>query len=489
MTTALLEQAMGRRLWNAGELLTYVEMNEQEVAGMGAVLGLLGRMCIDTLTGEPATGFVGDEFLCAKGGSDREFTIEPGLGFQYVSGSSGVWEHGYQPVLLTAQHTAEVDPHDLTLPRIDLILVKSAESDDSAENRSVKDLISGSVSSQSINTRRVYTAAIEIAKGTPAASPARPSAAAGYIVIAEVYIPPTSGAITVTDERPRLALGQSWTPDPPKGFASPHVVEGHGGSLEVSAGSGMEVVVAAGEMWFEGYRHRHTELPLSVAAPDATHDRYDIVACHRTTGARIITGTAGANPVPPMVSLDAANEIVLALLEVPVGASSLTGKIIDERDVEPHRGDTMLQKRSTPISHLASPPLRVDIGSSSFATDTFSVSLQMKDADGQTMQMPTERSQDDFPTQLLATVFDEGWERVPSTGSTGMQLGVTTGTSKSTTSRSGLLFDTDDDGSAVITITRADPGFTGDVWLRFEPVTGGTTNETGFPAAKKLTFS
>lgn len=60
-----------------------------------------------------------------------------------------------------------------------------------------------------------------------------------------------------------------------------------------------------------------------IAASDPTNDRYDIITVLRTAGSPFLvatTGTAGANPFPPAIP---ANSILLAIVRVPAGATSI----------------------------------------------------------------------------------------------------------------------------------------------------------------------
>ena len=488
MTTALLAQVGAFRNWNAGELMTYVEFNEEQFLAVGMLLHVLGRMCVEDAADTPASGFVGDDLLPAKGTGDLDWTVEAGLGFQYVSASSGVWEHGYQPVLRPTQVTGTLSAHDATHPRIDLIVAKAATTTDSAENRSVKDVGTGAVAIQSVNTRRVYLADVIVVEGTPATPAVAPAVPAGYMQIASIAVPATSGPITVTDTRPRLALGQSWSPTPAPSYAWPHVVGGAdtwGGatSLVVSAGAALSVDVERGEMWLEGHIYRHNAKTVALSTADPTHPRIDLIVCDRLTGPAVITGTPAASPSGDYGSVDQSNEVVLA--EVTVAATATTvssGDIADQRETEHLYGELHLQDRASLVKHLRRPPVMVNFeAGASLAAMTWTIPIKAVDSDGASLTAPGIRGLGDAERRLLVTVLDEGYVR-----DTGPTLAVTSGTSVSLTgSSTALVLDTNDDGTAEITFGS---GSTGTWILKIEPYDDGPGSHHGYPVYKSFTI-
>lgn len=109
--------------------------------------------------------------------------------------------------------------------------------------------------------------------------------------------------------------------------------------LQVRAGSGMQVIVGAGNGWINGHKLVNTaDLTLAVPASDVVLNRIDAVIFYvdstlRTMGIEIKTGTAAATPAAPaMERTDARWELCLAKISVPKQASAITAaQITDTR--------------------------------------------------------------------------------------------------------------------------------------------------------------
>ncbi|MFC3504445.1 hypothetical protein ACFOOK_26235 [Micromonospora krabiensis] len=111
--------------------------------------------------------------------------------------------------------------------------------------------------------------------------------------------------------------------------------------FQVSAGSGMTVVAAAGTATLRGFMgfSTITEGPVTVANGDASYLRIDlaILRLDRANNNMIFTvkqGTASATPAPPTLTQTdtGIHEIALARLDIPAGAGAMqAGYITDLR--------------------------------------------------------------------------------------------------------------------------------------------------------------
>jgi hypothetical protein len=118
---------------------------------------------------------------------------------------------------------------------------------------------------------------------------------------------------------------------------------GSGGELAVTASSpaDMNINVATGEAWIQGYYYKNTASKvLAVTAADGSNPRIDRVVLeldlvtNRLINLKMLDGTPAASPVAPTLTQSGTTyQITLAQVYVAAGATSLaTGTITDERD-------------------------------------------------------------------------------------------------------------------------------------------------------------
>lgn len=107
--------------------------------------------------------------------------------------------------------------------------------------------------------------------------------------------------------------------------------------LQVRAGTGMGVIVAAGEGWLSGHKIINTaDMPLTVANADALLNRIDRVVFYadyvnRLMGIEIKQGTGAVNPVAPaLVRNQNRYEMSLATIRVNKQVTSITGSAITD---------------------------------------------------------------------------------------------------------------------------------------------------------------
>lgn len=112
-----------------------------------------------------------------------------------------------------------------------------------------------------------------------------------------------------------------------------------GTSLQVSAGTGLAVNVAAGDAMVRGHYYQSTATEsLALATADATNDRIDVVALKLDPSANSIelevkTGTPAASPSAPALVQTDAGVYEQPLAEVLVEATAgVPGTITDKRE-------------------------------------------------------------------------------------------------------------------------------------------------------------
>lgn len=162
------------------------------------------------LLGDPASAvFFGDDCnVVEDAGMNVEISV--GRGFQYVSGETDADEPKFKPVVVAAAQSITVTAADGANPRIDIVCIKAARDDASAESRYVM-AVGGSISTQSVYKRDIASFDYSYVAGVAAGSPVAPATPAGYVKIAEIYVGAGVAAITqanITDYRTGLFLSQ-----------------------------------------------------------------------------------------------------------------------------------------------------------------------------------------------------------------------------------------------------------------------------------------
>lgn len=108
-------------------------------------------------------------------------------------------------------------------------------------------------------------------------------------------------------------------------------------NLQVSAGTGMQVIVAAGSGWINGHKIINTaDLALTVTASDVVLNRIDAVIFYvdlttRTMGIEMKDGTASATPTAPtMTRTSTRYEMCLAQVKVNKQITAITAAMITD---------------------------------------------------------------------------------------------------------------------------------------------------------------
>ena len=109
------------------------------------------------------------------------------------------------------------------------------------------------------------------------------------------------------------------------------------GDLFVSAGTGMQVVVATGYAWLEGYGYNNTEdLVIDLEVASGNLNRYDAIKVKLDLSARTITayadkgGNAAAPTQPTNERSDTVFEITLAEIYIAAGTTQITQSMITD---------------------------------------------------------------------------------------------------------------------------------------------------------------
>lgn len=107
--------------------------------------------------------------------------------------------------------------------------------------------------------------------------------------------------------------------------------------LQVSAGTGMQVIVAAGQGWINGHKLINTaSMTLSIAAADALLNRIDNVVFYadytnRLMGIKVVQGTAAASPTAPALVRTAAEyQMCLATVTVNKQTTAISQSNIND---------------------------------------------------------------------------------------------------------------------------------------------------------------
>lgn len=107
--------------------------------------------------------------------------------------------------------------------------------------------------------------------------------------------------------------------------------------LQVRAGTGMQVIVAAGSGWIDGHKIVNTaDLTLSITAADVVLNRIDAVIFYvdstlRTMGIEVKVGTAASTPAAPALIRTATRwEMCLAQISVAKQTNEITAAMITD---------------------------------------------------------------------------------------------------------------------------------------------------------------
>ena len=111
----------------------------------------------------------------------------------------------------------------------------------------------------------------------------------------------------------------------------------YNGTLAVTAGDHMQVVIPAGKAWINGYHYRNDgNLPLAIANADGILNRKDTVVLRwdvneRSITAQVLTGTPESSPAAPGIIRTAEQyDLKLAEISIPAGTTTVTQALITD---------------------------------------------------------------------------------------------------------------------------------------------------------------
>lgn len=113
----------------------------------------------------------------------------------------------------------------------------------------------------------------------------------------------------------------------------------YNGSLAVTAGSNMQIIIPAGQAWINGYYYKNdSDLTLTITNADGVLKRKDTVVLRwdinsRSITVQVLAGTFASEPVaPPIVRTAEQYDLKLAEIDIAAGATSITqANITDTR--------------------------------------------------------------------------------------------------------------------------------------------------------------
>ena len=338
-----------------GEFVTQNFMLEvghnAQVSAFDGVASLLFSNANGTDLVAGPSGFVGRGCHPKLGGSALAVTIEPGGGFFNRETTGGLdptaeaYRHSpmFVPFFLLSAETATIGAHHATLPRYDIISMTVSEVDDDADD--VRERVSAPGTQQVVsrNTRRRWAPTFAVTAGTANASPSVPSTPAGWLRVAVVYVPATSGNVIVQDARVQAQFGYGLGEPTYPHYAYPAVQSG----LGVTPGSGVDVVVAAGYL---GSPRRYFESKtLTMSVPGSNSVIHLIYADNATGAINKVNGTPAASPTEPALPT---GSTALAYVTIASGAVSIaSGDIENVVSRGPYQGPDGRRAHGVPAPH------------------------------------------------------------------------------------------------------------------------------------------
>lgn len=423
----------GHLLMATGEKITSADLERIGTMAEQGAYHLLARLCQGG-DGNPISGFFGDDCKVAVS-SGLILSVSAGTGFYYDTSASDEFGPVYLPIVVDGAVTTTLDAHSGSA-RIDSLFLAPLLTEDQSESRSVKSG-SGVVSAQSVNKRARWIYSLQVVKGTPASNPSAPATPSGYLRIANVSVPATTGAVTVGDTRPLLAFGGDLRTEPSSNYAANFVPAG---GLAPSAGTGLKVVVTRGDAVIQGVRHRYQREVLTIATADPSQTRYDAVVADGDGTLQVLTGTPGFG-VEPTADAD---QVKLAVVTILAAGTTVT--VQDLRDsswlkTESIRDGAVVERTigdgEVTGKKLSVVPVMADV---SVNTGTGAVTIQVKDLDGNDfageVDLCLEILEQDGLNPVLATHFST----------------VTTGTSITGIGNKMMILRTNSSGHALTTV-------------------------------------
>ena len=351
-----------RRNFTTGELVTEEAVDNIGNISSQQMLHLLGELFWDEAGGAPRSGFPGDACAPTNGGSDLEVVIAAGFGLMLDSAETDEFEPHYKPIAVDTADTFSVDAHDPSNPRYDLVSLSPNVISDQSGTATVRDVSTGAISTTTSTRRRRWGYTRTVTKGTPAATPTRPTLPAGNIPVAWVRVPATSGTVLVEDARQILTVGQGFHTGPGAAWSANHVIPSSyaraNGTLAVTSTGTLDINIGPGDAVAGGQRVTSSESEVLSATPDGSQDRIALVYINSAGTVAIRHGTPAAIPVTPVV---ADTECALASILVTAATTTIgPSDITDLREVGTYIATDHIQDDAVTTAKIADDAVGTD---------------------------------------------------------------------------------------------------------------------------------
>lgn len=345
--------------FETNERILSADMDRIGKIALQSLTSMLAWLYRDQGADAPGSGFPGDD--CAVSYvSGTTVRIAKGIGFYYDSAETDAFGMHYKPIVVAAADDEALGAPDAN-PRIDLVCLAPATTDDESEGRLYKDPSDGSVGVTATNKRTRLSYAVQVVAGTAAVTPSAPAVPSGYIALAEVLVE-AGPTLTITDRRTILALGQFHAPDPhadylesfvPGSITELAVTESSPAAMSVEVATGVAVIKSAAGT----RRYRYQATTLVIAAADPSDPRMDVIVADDDGTVKVLEGVPNAVPVPQAIG---DGQVGLATVTVAAAvATVVTANIADVRKREPI-GTDQLRAASVTAAKVADDAIATD---------------------------------------------------------------------------------------------------------------------------------
>lgn len=426
---------------NTNEVLTSADLDRMGDSAQRSFLHILAMLWRDEFNAIPLTGFLGDACKVEFFASQLTVRVASGIGFYYDPAESSDFDSHYKPIWLTSPSVQVLATHNASLPRIDIICLAPAVVLDVPRNVSVQNGTTNVDTTQLVMKRERRSCTVQVVTGTPATSGTMvpPATPAGYVRIAEVYVPAASGDATVIDVRPIVRAADTIAVDPPAEHVQSYVVSSGDFFVSQTTPPSMALSISGGVAVFSpagAKTVRRVRIPgglggfpfgrgVTIGTAHPTLPRFDLVSVSPAGVFTVTTGTPSATPVETPAPV---GHIPLAAVAVAAAATSIAGGSIFDRRPKVPQADRAVQCTA-----------------SFTGTATVTATLQIKDAGGNFVAQATK--------VLIELINRTSNTLVPGTDDP-PAWAVTKGTADYTANDGSIYYvvTTDNSGGAVITM-------------------------------------
>ena len=196
----------GTHLWQEHQKADYDSMNRMGTMPLQFVLdAMLGALFYDYTADDYKDGCVGRSFEVTKGVAGLDVDVRPGLALWHDSAAADDYNVHYKPIFLDVETTKTADVADGALDRYDILSIAPLYVNDKSYTRYFKDPTTQVISTNSVATRRRYSATVLYTAGPPGGT--YPATPAGHQLIAKFKVAAgVSTVVNIIDPRAQLAL-------------------------------------------------------------------------------------------------------------------------------------------------------------------------------------------------------------------------------------------------------------------------------------------